>query len=492
MFDDEEEANMIKSEDTVQGENRDPPASDDPAALQAELATAKEQILKYKREAENARRANIETLLSTENQNQPQNKYTPLQLQSYASKFVPTFDARDPTKLRDFVEAVDYGKRDWDLNDKEAATLAVYSMPEGSDAKRWLLQRKKRLDYENIDYWEARNGLKKALIDFYGSSSDIAVLEHQLASTMKQKSGQTTTDFLTQLDTSVNDFLKFILGDNIHEEEECFVSIHERTLLYFMRSGLHPDMKRVLEHKLEALLTPKALAKAALDKEVEIGICGSAKAGKAQPQKVGEPGSSSNPYQLAQAQAQTQNQTSDTVHSAAAATTTKPKKLCDYCGLRNHVLEGCKFRKADMDAKIFRDKSDPYPMLTQSQKRKLKKKAKLEQKVAEMAAAMVQASQGVPPPTNAQNAAPSGGPLALTYGSTAAAATASGQGPIGHGIPPFMGSRPGWVPNSGQNQAYFTSAMAQAQAQAQALAQAQSQEAKVDPYYLESFQGPQL
>ena len=219
---------------------------------------------------------------------------------------------------------------------------------------------------------------------------------------------------------------------------------------------MHPQMKQELSATMETLVTPQLLAKAALNRENELGLAGSMKYGKNKPQPP--TGSSSNPLTCAATSSGSLQQT-----GTVAAVAAKPGVICEYCGIKNHPAEECKTKIEDLRNGHVRERSVPFPKLTYAQRMKAARKAKAAKKAAEAAAAATSSSQ-VQAQSNQIRAPP-----ALTYDNNVAAATSYPAQPA---TPGFYGARPGFLPTPSPPQAYFS---------AQAAA---APEARFDPHYL--------
>ena len=312
--------------------------------------------------------------------------FLPQQLQNMAAS-LPNFTGRDPTLLRAWVEAIDMARSEFNLDDRQAATLAQYCFPESSDVKAWHILEKKKGRIVNLHLWGAAAGLREALQNKYGVASNLTLITQKMSKRMFQTTGQTTNHFKDLLDDVLNDYIKFAFPNIVPNSPE-FWDTHERLLLLHMRNGLHPELKSKLKD-LDDFTTSDALTKAATNLEVELGKAGGMKYKNQAPPMSGTP---SHPIVVAGVQSQSQPANPQAPPTAQAAAASRREDItCTYCGIYGHSRENCRTRRDDnkklKPGEKERDQCEGYPKKTYGQRQKEARQKKREAKEREAAAA---------------------------------------------------------------------------------------------------------
>ena len=369
----------------------------------------------------------------------------PLQLQAFASQFLPKFDGKTRGQLRLLVDTVNKYQAEWGMTDRQTASFAVYAFPASSDALKWYQQCLSRDIPPNMHLWP---NLRTALGAVYGTTSDLATIQRRLNEAMYQKPHTTTNAYKVDLDQALFEFLEYIL-DPTWRASPLFFEVHERALFFFMKNGIHEDMKRELKATWQTYLTPSALAKAATDVEAALGLVGgNLYRGRPQNQQQVKAGTSANPYQVYASNAQEEmgRPAESAAPQVAAATSSSKPKICDYCGIKNsHNAEDCNTREADRKNGNFWERCADYPKKTYAEKRKEERKRKKEEKAKTVAAVTSH-----PPPTHP----PGANPNMPAFGGSVAAATLGQPPPAAS--PRLVSPRGIYVPNGATPPTYYT------------------------------------
>ena len=390
---------------------------------------------------------------------------SPLSLQAYAKQYLPAFRGK-PEELRPFLQAVDTYQKDWGFDDQQTASFAGFAFPEDAESKKWLLWQKQRrpVRYRNLAFWAMEEGLRQALIDTYGATSNIGLLEKAMSASMYQQAGTTTNSYIVDLDQACYQFMEYILPPNLVSNEAVFSSVHTNAMMLFIRTGLHADIKRELNPILDTLKTPEEVAKEAQKTEMELGLAGQMKHGKQQQQQ---------PKGNAASQPLGSQQNPITINAASAEKPKKPKYegTCSYCGIKGHpadeetigkyTYKGCYTKADDISNNIKRDRTDPFPKVQQWKKNKAKKNAEKVEQPGTVAGAFSTPSNMVATPPPSQ---PSMNAAAAISAGPARAVMANPQA-CPPGAVPWMNNAPYGNPTL-------------------------LPDLRFDPYHLEAFQGP--